>query len=80
VSPSAQHLVKRMEMSVPGPTDIPNARRPPDWAVELAVEELPESTESSIIAERAWGLVRTVAERDDERHDEYDDPDQGGEA
>jgi hypothetical protein len=69
-----------MEMSVPGPADIPNARRPPDWAVERAVEELLESTEWSIIAERAWGLVRAAAERDDERHDEYDDPDQGGEA
>jgi hypothetical protein len=69
-----------MEMSVPGPADRPNARRPPDWAVEQAVDELPESTEWSIITQRAWELARAAKERDDERHDEYDDPDQGGEA
>jgi hypothetical protein len=28
----------------------------------------------------AWKLARSAAERYDERHDEYDDPDQGGEA
>ena len=32
------------------------------------------------IAERAWELVRDAEERESERHDEYDDPDQGGEA
>ena len=69
-----------MEMSVPGPADRPNARRPPDWAVEQAVDELPELADWSIIAARAWDLVAEAEERDEERHDEYDDPDQGGEA
>jgi hypothetical protein len=32
------------------------------------------------IAERARKLMRDAEEREDERHDEYDDPDQGGEA
>jgi hypothetical protein len=30
--------------------------------------------------ERAWQLVHEAQVREDERHDEYDDPDQGGEA
>jgi hypothetical protein len=41
---------------------------------------MPEVTDWSIISQRAWQLVRSAKERYDERHDEYDDPDQGGEA
>jgi hypothetical protein len=67
-------------MSVPGPAERPNARRPPDWAVERATDELPALADWSIISQRAWQLVRSAKERYDERHDEYDDPDQGGEA
>jgi hypothetical protein len=67
-------------MSVPGPAERPNARRPPDWAVERAVDELPEVTDWSIVSTRAWHFVAEAEERDEERHDEYDDPDQGGEA
>jgi hypothetical protein len=29
--------------------------------------------------ERAWRLVRDVEQREAERHDQFDDPDQGGE-
>jgi hypothetical protein len=65
---------------VPAPAEIPRSPRPPDWAVERATDELPELTDWSIISQRAWQLVRSAEERYDERHDEYDDPDQGGEA
>lgn len=65
---------------MPAPAEIPSAPRPPDWAVERATDEMPEVTDWSIISQRAWQLVRSAKERYDERHDEYDDPDQGGEA
>ena len=32
------------------------------------------------VSERAWQLVDDAQVRADERHDEYDDPDEGGEA
>jgi hypothetical protein len=39
-----------------------------------------DSTDADVIAQRAREIAREAQERDDERHDEYDDPDQGGEA
>ena len=56
---------------VPGPPP-----EPPGWALDQAAEEVDEGES---IAARAWELVREKQQRDDERHDEYDDPDQGGE-
>jgi hypothetical protein len=58
----------------------PNAEQPPGWAVDQASDELYDSQDPGAIAERAWELAREAQEREDERHDEYDDPDQGGEA
>ncbi len=55
----------------------PNAQGPAEWAVEEASDELYGVEDPHAITERARELVR---EREDERHDEYDDPDQGGEA
>jgi hypothetical protein len=52
----------------------------PDWAVQQAREELYDVKESEAIEERAREIARLAQEREDERHDEYDDPDQGGEA
>ena len=58
----------------------PDGRQPPDWALDLASEELDEPRAATDVTARAWRLVREAEEREDERHDEYDDPDQGGEA
>jgi hypothetical protein len=68
------------EWIVPIPSQNPNAQHPPGWAVERATDELFEVEDPVAIAERAWELARDAQEREDERHDEYDDPDQGGEA
>ena len=62
---------------MPSPKENPQVQRPPDWAVDEATDELYDVKDPHAITERAWELVR---EREDERHDEYDDPDQGGEA
>lgn len=59
----------------PGPSPAPI----PAWALEQAQEELYDVEDSEAIARRARELVRQAQEREDERHDEYDDPDQGGE-
>jgi len=58
----------------------PDGRQPPDWALDLANEELDEPRAATDVTARAWRLVREAEEREHERHDEYDDPDQGGEA
>ena len=51
----------------------------PAWALQRATEELYDVTDAEVIAQRAREIARERRERDDERHDEYDDPDQGGE-
>ena len=52
----------------------------PAWALQEAAEELYDVEESEAIEQRAREIARQAQERVDERHDEYDDPDQGGEA
>lgn len=59
------------------PITGPTSSEPPRWALEQAIQEVDEG--ESVTA-RAWELVRARQQRDDERHDEYDDPDQGGES
>lgn len=61
------------------PRQHPTARQPPGWAVLQATGDLPEGSTASEVSALAWDLVRAEAERFEERHDEYDDPDQGGE-
>lgn len=56
------------------------SEEPPGWAVDQAVGDLPEDSGPSEVTALAWQLADSAAERFDERHDEYDDPDQGGEA
>jgi hypothetical protein len=65
---------------VSSPDERPNVQRPPDWAVDLATDELGGVDDSAAVEERAWQLVHNAEHREEERHDEYDDPDQGGEA
>ncbi len=60
----------------PAPKELSHAERPPEWAVDEATDELYAANDPHAVINRAWELVR---ERDEERHDEYDDPDQGGE-
>ena len=62
------------------PDDDPSAASIPTWALQQATEELYDTTDSEVIAQRAREIARESREREEERHDEYDDPDQGGEA
>ena len=52
----------------------------PTWALHRATEELHGIKDAEVIAQRAREIARVGREREDERHDEYDDQDQGGEA
>ena len=52
----------------------------PTWAVEQAREELYDVRDPEVIEERAREIAHEDHDRADERHDEYDDPDEGGEA
>lgn len=54
----------------------PQGHEPPSWAVEEARDELFDVEDPKAVQERAGEIA---AEREEERHDEYDDPDQGGE-
>ena len=54
-------------------------QEPPQWAVDRAAADLYDVDDPRVIAERAWELVRESEQLEAERHDEYDDPDQGGE-
>jgi hypothetical protein len=53
--------------------------RLPGWAVDQATDELPDQSTAPSVMERAREIVRDAERLDHERHDEYDDPDQGGE-
>jgi hypothetical protein len=44
-----------------------------------AAEELYDVGDAEVITERAKEIARERRQREDERHDEYDDPDEGGE-
>jgi hypothetical protein len=68
-----------MPMLTP-PESPPPAEEPPAWAVRQALSDLPSGSETSVVTALAWHLADAAAERFQERHDEYDDPDQGGEA
>ncbi len=64
------------------PADIdPSSRRqePPGWAMERATEELYDVDDRGAITDRAREILEEAQQFRDERHDEYDDPDQGGE-
>jgi len=65
---------------MPDPDTGPSPAPTPAWALQQAKEELYDVEDSEAIAQRAREIARQAKEREDERHDEYDDPDQGGEA
>jgi hypothetical protein len=51
----------------------------PRWALQQATDELAEGEDAPAIAERAREIASEAEQLEDERHNEYDDPDQGGE-
>jgi hypothetical protein len=57
----------------------PSTASTPAWAVQQATEEMYNIKDADVIAQRAREIARAGQQREDERHDEYDDPDQGGE-
>lgn len=65
---------------MPVPEESQSGRQPADWALERATDELYDEGDPTVIVARAWELMRAAQDLEDERHDEYDDPDQGGEA
>lgn len=52
----------------------------PTWALQRATEELYDTTDAEVIAQRAGEIAGESRQLEAERHDEFDDPDQGGEA
>jgi hypothetical protein len=66
-------------VNVPAQRDPSFPRNPPAWALDQAAKELYDVEDRSVIVERAWEIAREAQQLEDERHDEYDDPDQGGE-
>lgn len=52
----------------------------PAWALQRATDELYDATDAEVIAQRAREIEGDSRQLEDERHDEFDDPDQGGEA
>jgi hypothetical protein len=65
---------------VPDPDEGASPAPIPTWAVQQAREELYDVVDPAAIEARAREISREHQEREDERHDEYDDPDEGGEA
>ncbi len=51
---------------------------PPTWAVEQARAES-DSADPDVVKALARTIAADAAQIEAERHDEYDDPDQGGE-
>ena len=65
-------------MSTPGETSAPLEL--PAWALERASADMYDVNDQAAVIRRAWEIVREGTALDDERHDEFDDPDEGGEA
>lgn len=60
--------------------DAAGVSDPPPWAMEAARSDLYDAAgDSDLVRGRAWQLVNERAKLDHERHDEFDDPDSGGE-
>lgn len=64
---------------MPTHRDPSHPQDPPGWALDQAAKELYDVEDRSVIVERAWEIARAAQQLEDERHDEYDDPDEGGE-
>jgi hypothetical protein len=57
-----------------------SAPQPAPWALERAARELYGEPDTRVITAYAWELMHAAQEIEDERHDEFDDSDEGGEA
>jgi len=66
--------------SMPHPDQDASPVPTPPSALQQATEELYDVEDTDVIRQRATEITRQRQEREDERHDEYDDPDEGGEA
>jgi len=64
---------------VPAANDQPGVPPPPPWAVAQARDEAEDGESGATTIERARHLEREAEQLEGERHDEYDDPDEGGE-
>jgi hypothetical protein len=64
---------------MPHPDEGASPDPTPTWALQQATEELYDVEDIEVVMERAREIARERLEREDERHDEYDDPDEGGE-
>ena len=64
---------------MPHPDEVPSSAPTPPWALQQATEELYDVDDAEVISRRAAEIAREAHEREDERHTEYDDPDEGGE-
>jgi len=60
-------------------SDPPSVSPPRPWAVAQARDEAEDGETRSTTIERARQLEREADQLEDERHDEYDDADEGGE-
>ena len=65
---------------MPHPDEDASPAPTPPWALQQAAEELFDVEDTEVIRQRAAEIARQRQQREDERHDEYDDPDEGGEA
>ncbi|MDV3223505.1 hypothetical protein [Intrasporangium sp.] len=62
-------------------TEDPDSTLPPaPWALDRAASDLYDEVDPKVVAAHARELERAAGEIEDERHDEFDDPDEGGEA
>jgi hypothetical protein len=77
---SKSSTVEAAKEDMTHPDERSSAASIPTWALQRATDELYDTTDAEVIAQRAREIARESREREDERHDEYDDPDQGGEA
>ncbi len=63
---------------MPASIDTSNTAGPPAWARTRAGEDLYDVPDQSVIQARAWQIVHEAQQLQDEKHDEFDDPDEGG--
>jgi hypothetical protein len=66
-------------MQVPDSDDQTSVPPPPTWAVAQARDEAEDGEVPATTIERARQLNLGADQLEEERHDEYDDPDEGGE-
>jgi hypothetical protein len=76
----AEKAERLPDPATPRPDTPGGGDSPPDWALAQARSDLFDLDDDEAVLLRAGDIVRQAQQLDDERHDEYDDPDSGGEA